>query len=84
MQALVLSMMVSAVHEFRGTYNVTDYRWFNLRDGDTSSPQPFQHFGLFDSGYEEKPAFAVYRRLVDRLARDEPRRRGAGRGSRCA
>ena len=29
------SVMVSAVHDFRGTYNVTDYRWFNLRDGDT-------------------------------------------------
>ena len=72
MQAEVLDVMVNAVHDFRGTYNVTDYRWFNLRDGDTSSPQPFQHFGLFDSSYVEKPAFAVYRRLVDRLARSEP------------
>ncbi len=72
MQAAVLDVMVNAVHDFRGTYNVTDYRWFNLRDGDTSSPQPFQHFGLFDSSYVEKPAFAVYRRLVDRLARREP------------
>ena len=70
-QAVVLDTMVNAVHDFRGTYNVTDYRWFNLRDGDSSSPQPFQHFGLFDSGYVEKPAFAVYRRLVDRLARRE-------------
>ena len=71
MQAAVLDVMVNAVHDFRGTYNVTDYRWFNLRDGDTSSPQPFQHFGLFDSSYVEKPAFEVYRRLVDRLARRE-------------
>ena len=82
MQAAVLEAMVNAVHDFRGTYNITDYRWFNLRDGDTSSPQPFQHFGLFDSGYVEKPAFAVYRRLVDRLARDEaapsPRRPRVG------
>ena len=72
MQAAVLDVMVNAVHDFRGTYNVTDYRWFNLRDGDTSSPQPFQHFGLLDSSYVEKPAFEVYRRLVDRLARREP------------
>jgi hypothetical protein len=71
MQAEVLEVMVNAVHDFRGTYNITDYRWFNLRDGDSSSPQPFQHFGLFDSSYVEKPAFAVYRRLVDRLARRE-------------
>ena len=72
MQADVLRAMVGAVHDFRGTYNVTDYRWFNLRDGDTSSPQPFQHFGLFDSAYKEKPAFAVYDRLVDRLHRRPP------------
>ena len=24
--------MVGAVHDFRGTFNVTDYRWFDLRD----------------------------------------------------
>ena len=72
MQADVLRTMVGAVHDFRGTYNVTDYRWFNLRDGDSSSPQPFQHFGLLDSAYNEKPAFAVYEALVDRLHRQEP------------
>ena len=80
MQADVLREMVTAVHDFRGTYNVTDYRWFNLRDGDSSSPQAFQHFGLLDSAYVEKPAFAVYRSLVAALHRDEraaatPRRR---------
>ena len=80
MQADVLREMVTAVHDFRGAYNVTDYRWFNLRDGDSSSPQAFQHFGLFDSAYVEKPAFAVYRELVAALHRDEraaaaPRRR---------
>jgi len=72
MQADVLRTMVGAVHDFRGTYNVTDYRWFNLRDGDSSSPQPFQHFGLLDSAYNEKPAFAVYEGLVDDLHRREP------------
>ncbi len=72
MQADVLRTMVGAVHDFRGTFNVTDYRWFNLRDGDSSSPQPFQHFGLLDSAYNEKPAFAVYDSLVDRLHRREP------------
>ena len=40
MQAEVLRAMVGAVHDFRGTYNVTDYRWFNLRDGDTAAPSP--------------------------------------------
>ena len=51
-QAQVLELMVRAVHDFRGTYNVSDYRWFNLRDGDTDSPLLFQHFGLMESDYE--------------------------------
>lgn len=67
-QADVLELMVRAAHDFRGTFNVTDYRWFNLRDGDTSSPLLFQHFGLVESGYAEKPAFERYRRLVDELS----------------
>jgi hypothetical protein len=67
-QARVLELMVRAVHDFRGTYNVTDYRWFNLRDGDTDSPLLFQHFGLTESDYDEKPAFGVYRRLVRELS----------------
>jgi len=59
---------VRAVHDFRGTYNVTDYRWFNLRDADTSSPVLFQHFGLLEDDYDRKPAFAAYRSLVRELS----------------
>ena len=76
-QAEVLELMVRAVHDFRGTYNVTDYRWFNLRDGDTASPLLFQHFGLIESDYEPKPAFDVYRRLVARAGSAAGRRRCA-------
>ena len=43
-QEEALRLMLGAVHDFRGTYNVTDYRWFNLRDSDTSSPMLFQHW----------------------------------------
>jgi hypothetical protein len=66
-QAEMLERMVRAVHRHRGTFGVTDYRWFNLRDADTASPAPFQRFGLLDSSYARKPAFAVYRRLVREL-----------------
>src|SRR3954469_6707000 len=66
-QAEFLERMVRAVSDFRGTYHVSDYRWFNLRDGDTSAPQPFQHFGLLRSDYTPKPAFQRYRRLVAEL-----------------
>ncbi len=70
-QADFLERMVRAVSDFRGTYNVTDYRWFNLRDGDTSSAQPFQHLGLFRSDNTPKPAFERYRRLVAELTTHE-------------
>ena len=70
-QEEALRLMVGAVHDFRGTYNVSDYRWFNLRDGDTDSPLLFQHFGLLESDYDEKPAFAAYEELVGQLSRRE-------------
>jgi len=66
-QAGRLERMVRAVHDYRGTFNVSDYRWFNLRDADTASPVLFQHFGLLESDYHPKPAFAAYRRLVPEL-----------------
>jgi hypothetical protein len=66
-QAARLERMVRAVSDYHGTYNVSDYRWFNLRDADTSSNVLFQHFGLLESNYHRKPAFAVYRRLVRAL-----------------
>jgi hypothetical protein len=95
-QAEALRFMVRAVDDFRGTYNVRDYRWFNLRDGDTGSPALFQHFGLLEDDYDRKPAFPAYRSLVRELSVRErarrPRltlslryRRGRDRrGRRCA
>jgi hypothetical protein len=71
-QAEALRVMVRAVNDFRGTYSVRDYRWFNLRDGNTSSPTLFQHFGLLEDDYDPKPAFAAYRSLVRRLGTRRP------------
>jgi hypothetical protein len=59
--------MAQAVDDFRGAYNVSDYRWFNLRDADSSSPNFQQQFGLLRDDYGPKPAFASYRALVARL-----------------
>jgi hypothetical protein len=66
-QAELLESMVRTLHRFRGTFGVTDYRWFNLRDGDTASPLLFQHFGLLESDYDRKPAFERYRGLIRKL-----------------
>jgi hypothetical protein len=66
-QAQLLESMVRTVHRFRGTFGVTDYRWFNLRDGNSDSHLLFQHFGLLESDYDRKPAFGRYRALVREL-----------------
>jgi hypothetical protein len=67
-QVEAMREMVGAVNRFRGTYNVTDYRWFDLRDHLTSDPNFQRHYGLLTDDYEPKPAFGTYRRLVARLA----------------
>jgi len=68
-QVHAMRQMVRAVHDFRGTYYVTDYRWFDLRDHNTSSPNLQHHYGLLRDDYSRKPAFGTYRRLVRRFSR---------------
>jgi hypothetical protein len=67
-QVRAMREMVGAVHDYRGTYNVTDYRWFDLRDHRTSSTNFQHHYGLLEDDYTPKPAFETYRELVRRLA----------------
>ena len=80
-QVEVMRTLVDAVHDFRGTYHVSDYRWFNLRDGDSTSPNFQVRYGLLHDDYSEKPAFAVYRSLVAQLATRVQPGPGPGPGS---
>jgi hypothetical protein len=68
-QVVAMREMVGAVHDFRGNYNVTDYRWFDLRDHRTSSLNFQQQYGILRDDYAPKPAFAVYDELVEQLSR---------------
>src|SRR5205823_1775457 len=68
-QAAALREMVGAVNRFRGTYDVTDYRWFDLRDHLSSDLSFQRHYGLLRDDYTPKPAFGAYRELVRRLDR---------------
>src|SRR4051794_22263882 len=63
-QERALRDMVGAVDEFRGTFGVTDYRWFDLRDHNTSSSNFQHHYGLLRDDYSPKPAYAVFRDVV--------------------
>jgi hypothetical protein len=65
-QVAAVKGFVGAANDYRGTYHVTDFRWFGLRDNDSRGPTFQSYFGLLRSDYTAKPAFAVYRRLIDR------------------
>ncbi|MEA2216727.1 MAG: hypothetical protein QOK19_2288, partial [Solirubrobacteraceae bacterium] len=79
-QVDVMRTLIKAVDDFRGTYNVSDYRWFNLRDGDSTSKNFQVRYGLLHDDYSEKPAFGVYRELVTQLARrEQPGTSGPGK-----
>jgi hypothetical protein len=82
-QAAALRELVHAVHDYSGTYGITDYRWFNLRDSTEGPPATligpsFASDGLLRSDYGAKPSFAVYRALIGtvgaRAAAPRPRR----------
>jgi hypothetical protein len=63
-QAAAVRGFLTAAHRYRGTYNVTDFRWFNLRDNNSSGPGFQQQYGLLRDDYSAKPAFGAYRRLI--------------------
>jgi hypothetical protein len=64
MQVTVLRAAIRTVCAQRARYNITDYRWFDLRDADSSSPGMESHYGLMRDDYAPKEAFGVYRRLI--------------------
>ncbi len=69
-QAAALTELVQAACAYSGTFNITDYRWFNLRDSNSSPPQSllgptFAAFGLLRDDYSEKPSLAAYRAEIE-------------------
>jgi hypothetical protein len=77
-QAAALQQLVQAAHDYSCTFNITDYRWFNLRDSTESPPATligptFSSDGLLTSDYTPKPSFETYRNLIGRLGASKPR-----------
>jgi hypothetical protein len=71
-QAQGLEQLVRAAYDYSGTYNISDYRWFNLRDSTDSGPATrvpltFSTDGLLRADYRRKPSFWAYRRLIARF-----------------
>ena len=67
-QAIVAAAAIHAVHDVRGAYHVTDYRWFDLRDADSANSNIESQYGLMRDDYTPKAAFATYQALVAKLA----------------
>ncbi len=68
-QARDATATIGAVARYAGTLNVTDYRWFNLRDNRSSGPGLFDAVGLLFDDYARKPAFGAMRRAIARYGR---------------
>jgi hypothetical protein len=65
-QAAALAQLVRAANDYSGTYNISDYRWFNLRDSGGPSTL-FSTDGLLRADYSGKPSFRAYRRVIAAL-----------------
>ena len=68
MQVTVMKAAADAVYQARGTYNITGFRWFDLRDADSSSSSFESQYGLMHDDYSPKPAFGAYRALAASLS----------------
>lgn len=68
MQVAAMKASVAAVNAARRVDNITDYRWFDLRDADSADRSVESQYGLMRDNYRPKAAFSVYRRLVARLS----------------
>ena len=73
-----LSSTLDRIHRYSGTLGVTDYRWFNLRDNDSSGAGLFDAVGLLRDDYSEKPAFATLRSAIKSIGTARPRTRRCG------
>ena len=57
-QKRALSAFVKTAVAYRGTYGISDFRWFGLRDNNSHGPAFQSFFGLLHDDYSPKPAFA--------------------------
>lgn len=68
-QSMAIETIVRTINDYRGNYNTTSYELFDLRDADSSNPDLFYQFWILRDDYTPKPAFEVYRLLIDELGK---------------
>ena len=68
-QAELLTAAIEAVADVRRPYGISDYRWFGLRDSNSSQSTFEAQYGVLRDDYTPKPAFHHLRDLVGRIGR---------------
>jgi hypothetical protein len=68
-QAANARVLLETVRRYARTFGVSDVRWFNLRDGDSTRPGFQTRYGLLRDDSTRKPAFAVVRDEFARMSR---------------
>lgn len=81
-QARAVAQLVKTAVAFRGTYAISDFRFFGLRDNNSMGPDFQSFFGLLRDDYSRKPAFGAYRDLIAHYGAPDRLLTGPGR-PRC-
>jgi hypothetical protein len=66
-QRAALASTLASVRAYSGELGVSDLRWFNLRDNDSTGLDLFDAVGVLRDDYTRKPAFAKLRRGIARF-----------------
>jgi hypothetical protein len=66
-QATAMESIIRTTHSLRTELNITHYELFTLRDADSSNDNSFYQFGIMRDDYTPKPAFEIYKRLIQEL-----------------
>ena len=64
-QADVLEQTIRKIHELGGRININGFGLYCLRDADTANPAYSGQFGIMRDDYSPKPAFEIYRHLIE-------------------
>jgi hypothetical protein len=67
-QAEVVRAIIAVISRSAEALNITGYIHHALRDARSAGSGLFCHFGLMTDDYAAKPAFGVYRELIDELS----------------
>ena len=67
-QASVIRDVIETVLEHKDALNIATYELFSLRDADSSNPDLFHQFGIMTDAYLQKPAYRVFKDLLNTSA----------------